>query len=320
MRRKGAAVGMVICTLFMSLSGCASGPKSMVDQAARTSKNAKPQRLAKKVDRPKESVCGNTVDWFEAEEFRGSRPISSAVMQNAGRRTVRLVLKPADTMRDIIMKMFPGSKSEDIELGKYQQYAGAGWCTGTLLNRSTVITAAHCFAPGSNKPTVYIDNIGVELVPDQLARLFEVQAGYQFIAGTKTRRPGSRSAVQSIREYGPSRVGALDYAIIKIAPFESVGQPMPINMTDLPIDSAVAIVHHPLGLPKKISIGLVDAYTHPDIYYSKADTEFASSGAGVLDKNGKLIGIHTTGGCETAGNNVGVTISAISSSSNMLRR
>lgn len=320
MRRFTAAVGSINCALLLALSGCAGVPTTPTEQTARTSKSIKTQRLAKAVNRPKESICGNTIDWFEAEEFRGARPISSAVMQNAGRRTVRLVLKPAEIMRDMIVKMFPGSKHEDVELGKYQQYAGAGWCTGTLLNRSTVITAAHCFASGSNKPLVYMDNIGIELVPDQLARLFEVQAGYQIIAGTKSRRPGSRSAVQSIREYGPNRIGALDYAIIKIAPFESVGQPMPIGVAELPINSSVAIIHHPLGLPKKISIGMVDAYTSTNIFYSKADTEFASSGAGVLDKTGKLIGIHTNGGCETEGNNIGVTISAISSSSSMLRR
>ena len=303
----------IVCAGCTPVVGDVAQNRSLVLQESRAT------RPAKDAKRQKESVCGSNIDWFEAEEFKGSKPVSRSTLLQAGRRTVRLVLKPAEVMRKMILKMFPGTKPEDVELGKYQQYASEGFCTGTLLNRSTVITAAHCFESGVTRPSIFQNDEQVQLRPDQLATLFEVQTGYQFIGGTRKRQQGSRSAVQRLREYGPDRSNALDYAIISIAPFESVGHPMLINSHKLPQDSAVAIVHHPLGLPKKDSVGMLDSYSGTSLYYSKADTEEASSGAGILDQNGKLIGIHTEGGCEKFGNNGAVSIAAIRSISAFLK-
>lgn len=309
-------VGFVM--IAACVSGCVSGPKF---DGARTAEPTKPlSRKEKDAKRQKESVCGQETDWHEAETFPGSKPISKSVIDRAGRRTVRLVLKRAEVMREMIGNMFPGTKPEDIELAKYLTYEGEGWCTGSLLDRSTIITASHCFQNGANTPSVYVDNIPVSLTPWQLATLFEVHAGYQFVGGTRTRRPGSRSAVQSLKEYGPEREGGLDYAILAIAPFEVV-TPMTIHTAPIAPESKIAIVHHPLGLPKKVSVGKLDYYgSGGGMYYIEADTEDGSSGAGLLDQKGRLIGVHTSGGCKTAGNNAGLSMSAIRSVSSILKR
>jgi V8-like Glu-specific endopeptidase len=54
------------------------------------------------------------------------------------------------------------------------------------------------------------------------------------------------------------------------------------------------------------------------IYYG-IDTSWGSSGAGVLNRLGRLIGIHTNGGCDVIHANSGLTLNAVSQVSDLIR-
>lgn len=68
----------------------------------------------------------------------------------------------------------------------------------------------------------------------------------------------------------------------------------------------IAIFQHPAGAPKKIEAGTVGDVAGATVYYKDVDTLGGSSGSGIRDKNGILIGVHTSGGCPYKGN-AGVT-------------
>ncbi|WP_434418078.1 trypsin-like serine peptidase [Nannocystis pusilla] len=78
-----------------------------------------------------------------------------------------------------------------------------------------------------------------------------------------------------------------------------------IRETEAVADETIVIIQHPMGGPKQFDAGRVSEVA-PEQFSYDADTRSGSAGAGVLDADGLLVGIHTTGGCvagEGAGKN-----------------
>jgi V8-like Glu-specific endopeptidase len=72
------------------------------------------------------------------------------------------------------------------------------------------------------------------------------------------------------------------------------------------------MLQHPQGLPKKVEAGHVLSIIDSGVYYDDLDSSGGSSGSGLRDKDGKVIGVHTNGGCTAgAGANKAVTTIAI---------
>jgi|1185.fasta_scaffold02334_3 V8-like Glu-specific endopeptidase len=217
-----------------------------------------------------------------------------------------------------------------------------GWCTGTLISDRLLVTAGHCLDPNPKKnvytPARRVGNKLVSLPPTDLAKLMLVDFNFQR-DGTACadeqeprtcpyRRPDTYTIVRLLEHRRPNIAGVkLDYAIIELAP-DSSGQLPGQKYGFVPFDAAdqgastdvLTIIQHPNGQVKQIAAGQrqnlsIDLAV---IYYG-IDTSWGSSGAGVLNRLGRLIGIHTNGGCDVIHANSGLTLNAVSQVSDLIR-
>jgi hypothetical protein len=157
-----------------------------------------------------------------------------------------------------------------------------GRCTGTLIEASAgpvVLTAGHCVGLGDRPLLVF----NFEDAPD----------GDQLITeGTVIER-----AVEP------------DYALIAL---DVLPAARPVLLTTRPSER-LAIIQHPRGHPKVIAEGDYLDSCRQLVYYADLDTLVGSSGAGVLTRQGHLLGTHTDGDCDSKGHgtNYGWTAAAI---------
>jgi hypothetical protein len=157
-----------------------------------------------------------------------------------------------------------------------------GRCTGTLIEASAgpvVLTAGHCVGLGDRALLVF----NFEDNPDGDPLVTE---------GTVIEQA-----------FEP------DYALIQLDVLPVV---TPVLLTTRATER-LAIIQHPRGRPKVIAEGTYLDSCHQLVYYADLDTLVGSSGAGVLNRQGHLLGIHTNGDCDEKGrgSNRGWTAEAI---------
>jgi hypothetical protein len=200
--------------------------------------------------------------------------------------------------------------------------SGQGWCTGTLIADDLFLTAGHCLdSTEAGAWRLPHEKGGVALPPAQLAREFVVQFRYETRALSDAASYGSSAEVLRLEEY---RNAGVDYAILRLSghPGSDNGVARLSARDSIP-GMPIAILQHPAGLPMKVGAGPVARVLGAKISYDAIDTLGGSSGAGILDvASGKLVGMHTNGGCTKSGGgeNFGVTIGGLTAASPMLRR
>jgi hypothetical protein len=165
-----------------------------------------------------------------------------------------------------------------------------GRCTGTLVEASAgpvVLTAGHCVGLGDRALLVF----NFEDQPDGDPLVTE---------GT---------VIEQALEP--------DYALIELDVLPAV---TPVLLTSR-ASAQLAIIQHPRGRPKVIAEGRFLASCDQLVYYTDLDTLVGSSGAGVLNRQGHLLGIHTDGDCDERGRgaNRGWTAEAIVEASSYLQ-
>jgi V8-like Glu-specific endopeptidase len=185
--------------------------------------------------------------------------------------------------------------------GALESYAGNGttgkYCSGTLIASNLFLTAGHC--------------VGSSTLGDYIA------FNYERAAGSTTLLTQTHARVNAIVEDG---LGGIDYAILRLdgTPGATWGISA-VATTDAEVGAAITIIGHPSGQPKQIEAGTVASRSTGYLRYGNVDTLNGSSGSGILNSSGQLVGVHTNGGCTaTGGTNSGVRISQIRAVSNVL--
>ena len=133
-------------------------------------------------------------------------------------------------------------------------------------------------------------------------------------------------AVEKVVEHGINANGTLgaDYALLKLSPLAdgrkagALFTPANWDSSDSAYDAAqeLTVIQHPNGDLKKIHAGgrkaFPDAAKRQELRYASIDTLASSSGSGIIDQNGRLVGVHIFGGCQEAVKyNAGVSLVAI---------
>lgn len=162
-----------------------------------------------------------------------------------------------------------------------------GTCTGTLIAAAAgpvVLTAGHCLPLDARTLAVF----NFEDAPD----------GDPLItAGTVI-----------------EQATAPDYALVMLDTMPAV-TPTPLGSEP---GDRLAIIQHPRGRPKVVAEGWFLDTCDGLLYDVDLDTLVGSSGAGVLNREGYLVAVHTDGDCADAGINWGWTAASIVEASTYL--
>ncbi|WP_434423892.1 trypsin-like serine peptidase [Nannocystis pusilla] len=156
---------------------------------------------------------------------------------------------------------------------------GVKFCSGTLVGTNLFLTASHC-----------VDAHAVERF---------VGMNYEYYRGDET-------ALNEVKFYPVREVvwddPGRDTALLRLGgdPGAEFGW-ADIRETPVAVGEMTAIIQHPLGDPKQIEAGKISGVSRGRLSYDDTDTQPGSSGAGVLDAEGLLVGVHTDPGCTLQG-------------------
>jgi V8-like Glu-specific endopeptidase len=156
-------------------------------------------------------------------------------------------------------------------------HVGPG-CSGTLISNDLFLSAGHC---GYQAGDV-------------------VRFNYQD-APNGTPRATTDFTVTAVVEQVAD--GTWDYAIVRLAgePGRTFGFAK-IAPTDPPAGTLMTIIGHPNRVPKVVHAGQLLDYSSSigaNWFRHQVDTVGGSSGSGVLNTAGQLVGVHTNAGCRT---------------------
>ena len=255
-----------------------------------------------------ESICGVADDSQPVEQYDGTLGVTTAFV--GSRQSAVCQVQWNANLASIYTN--PGNVS------------GVRWGTGTMIADDIMITCGHLFdqtgggwsRPRQNGTT----NI---ITPQEIARNMHLNFNYQ-VDPAGNLRPEQSFPILELLEY---RLGGLDMAICRIGgnPGTTFGR-TPISSTDAAVPDMICIIGHPEGRPKRIEAGPTTMIDGNLIRYNDIDTLGGNSGSGIIRaSDGRLVGIHTNGGCNASspaggGSNFGQRIAAVIAASPTLQR
>lgn len=242
-----------------------------------------------------ESICNGDDDSQPVEQYDGTLGVTQQFVADHERPVGQIQWN--DNLGSIYTD--PGNVS------------GIRWCTGTLISCDLFLTAGHCFDQSGGGWTRPKTNGTTNTIPvEEIATNMHVNFNYQ-VDPAGNLRPVDDYAVTQLVEY---RLGGVDFAVIRLAgnPGGKYGFTR-ISPTDANIGDMLCIIQHPAGVPKRIEAGSLTDFHDNRLGYNDIDTLAGSSGSGVLAPNGRIVGVHTNGGCNVPipGHNHGRRISSI---------
>jgi len=174
------------------------------------------------------------------------------------------------------------------------------YCSGTLITNDLFLTASHCI--------------------DQNTVNRYVAFNYQLDTQNNLRTIDYYKIIEIVEQ---GYIDDVDYAIIRLEdnPGATYGFTQLSNRA-LVAGEELTIIQHPDGRPKEIEAGPFKRSFDKWMQYSDLDTEGGSSGSGVLDSNGMIVGVHTNGGCDaysSDGANHGMNMNTIENFSTTIK-
>lgn len=250
-----------------------------------------------------ESICGTTDDSQAVEQYSGTLGVPVGFVA-AHQKPVAQVQWNSDLASRYTN---PG----DVN--------GVRWGTGTMIGPDLFLTCGHLFDQAPNGWTVPRQNgTANAITPQQIALEMHLNFLYQ-LDPSGTLRAEQSFPVTALLEY---RLGGIDMALCRIggSPGSVFGW-TEVSATNPVVGEMIAIIGHPAGMPKRIEAGPASAVSGGTIRYADIDTLGGNSGSGILQAStGRIVGIHTNGGCNpTGGSNLGQAIAAVRAVSPILQ-
>ena len=185
--------------------------------------------------------------------------------------------------------------------------------TGTLISENLFLTAGHLFDSKDNPlgwQTPKRDGTNEFISPQESAKNMHVNFNYQYDgSGGFDKKRVQQFPILELLEY---RLDGYDYAIVRLddKPGKKFGIAT-ISKVEAKKNDPICIIGHPEGYPKRIASGLCSDLSQTKIGYNNLDTLTGVSGASILSSDGTIVGVHTTGGCDSIGYNSGYRISVL---------
>jgi V8-like Glu-specific endopeptidase len=245
-----------------------------------------------------ESICGATDDSQPVEQYNGVLGVTTTFV--TAHQSAVGQLQWNNNLAALYTN--PGNVS------------GVRWCTGTLISNDLFLSAGHCFDQTGGGWIRPADNTtGATISSAEIATNMHVNFNYQ-VDPTGVLRSEQSYPILSLVEY---RLGGLDFSIVRLGgnPGASWGMTQVANI-DAATGDMLCIIGHPAGWPKRIEAGPCLNVAGTTITYDDIDTLGGNSGSGVLRaSDGRIVGVHTNGGCGASspgvGSNSGVRITSI---------
>lgn len=259
-----------------------------------------------------ESQCGNEDNAVHVEKYSGANPTVNFVM------TYQSSIGQIQWNKDLKRKF----KKPDARAGNVN---GVRWCSGGMISDTLFLTAGHCF-PQSDQgywsiPKRKVNGEFKVVSREALAVNMHVNFNYQLnSAGFKIE--ADEFPIVKLHE---AWLGKLDYAIVELGPNskgEIAGKKygrLKISATSPDDTDQLVVIQHPNGDPKKVANGTLAHRIGNYLRYSNLDTWHGSSGSPVLNGEGKVVGVHVHGGCDTVGYNAAVRMRSIRKASGVIQ-
>ena len=231
-----------------------------------------------------ESICGTTDDSQPVEQYDGSLGVTTAFVGAQQKPAVQVAWN--NNLGSIYTN--PGNVS------------GVRWGSATLISPDLVLTCGHLFDQDPNGWTVPRQNGSSNAIPpSEIATNMHINVLFQVDPSGTPRTEVSFPIVQLVE----FRLGGLDMAIIRVGgnPGSTYGWTA-VAPSNAAVGDMLAIIGHPAGQPKRIEAGPATQISGSTIRYNDIDTLGGNSGSGILQAStGDIVGVHTNGGCNSAG-------------------
>ncbi len=239
----------------------------------------------------KESICGHDDDSEDVEIYGGLLGVSKEFVKRHSPSVCQ----------------FQWQQDLNIRYTSPGNVSGVRWGTGTIVGKDLVLTCGHLF---DQNPTGWqvprVNGTEDKISPADIANSMKVNFNYQFDPLGNPREEDGYDVVELL-EY---RLNGLDMALCRVS-----GSPgdkyniATISSENASTNDIIAIIGHPAGVRKRIEAGRVSGLSDSQIRYNDIDTLGGNSGSGIISaKDGLIVGVHTNGGCQSAGFNYGLPI------------